>query len=232
MGTRCGGIAFSSQLGGEIALMLSYWQLSVSLQLNLGLRLSRLSRSLSQTRTAIGNAPQTGEPMGLNIKKEQDRLEQLSIVDLRERYHGLSSRRVSIKCKRWYIRRILWIMQAAADGDISKESRLLAKQIAAGSPLRKSILKLRKKVDDGDATTSRTVSTVLMPSVDRRIPEPGASLVKTYKGQTIRVVVRSSGFEFNGEQYKSLTAIARAVTGQRHINGFQFFNLRKKGTEQ
>jgi hypothetical protein len=170
--------------------------------------------------------------MGLNIKKEQRTLEQLSIVELRERYYGLSSRMVSIKCKRWYVKRILWLTQAAAEGDISEESRLLAKQIAADRPLRKSILRLREKVDAGDATTSRTVSTVLKSPVDRRIPEPGASLVKTYKGQTIRVVVRSIGFEFNGEQYKSLTAIARAITGQRRMNGFQFFNLGKKGTEQ
>ena len=170
--------------------------------------------------------------MGLNIKREQNRLEQMSIIELRERYHGLSSRRVSIKCKRWYIKRILWIMQAAIEGDISEESRLLAKQIAADRPLRKSILKLREKVDDCNASTYRSVSTVLNPPIDRRIPEPGASLVKTYKGQTIRVVVRSSGFEFNGEQYKSLTAIARVVTGQRRINGFQFFNLGKRGTEK
>ncbi len=69
--------------------------------------------------------------MGQNIKKEQNRLEQMSIIELQERYHGLSSRRVSIKCKRWYIKRILWIIQAATEGDISEESRLLAKQIAA-----------------------------------------------------------------------------------------------------
>ena len=170
--------------------------------------------------------------MGLNIKREQNRLEQMSIIELRERYHGLSSRRVSIKCKRWYIKRILWIMQAATEGDISEESRLLAKQIAAERPFRKSILRVRAKTDADDTSTSRTVSTVLKPPVDRRIPEPGASLVKTYRGQTIRVVVRSSGFEFNGEQYKSLTSVARAVTGQRRINGFQFFNLGKKGAEQ
>jgi hypothetical protein len=170
--------------------------------------------------------------MSLNIKKEQRTLEQLSIVELRQRFHGLSSRKVSIKCKRWYIKRILWLVQAASEGDISEESRLLAKQIAADRPLRKSILRLREKAPDAESSTSRTVSTVLKPPVDRRIPEPGASLVKTYKGQTIRVVVRSSGFECNGEQYKSLTAIARAVTGQRRMNGFQFFNLGKKGTEQ
>lgn len=167
--------------------------------------------------------------MSLNAKREQRTLEQLSLVELRDRYHGFVTRRVSIKCKRWYIKRILWSMQAATEGDISEESRLLAKQIAADRPFRKSILRVRTKSDD---SISRVVSTVLKPPMDRRIPEPGAALVKTYKGQTIRVVVRRSGFEFNGEQYKSLTAIARIVTGQRSINGYQFFNLGKRGTEQ
>ncbi len=196
------------------------------------MRLSRCSRSLLQKRIPIGNAAQTDELMGLNIKKEQRTLEQLSIVDLRERYHGLTPRRVSIKCKRWYIKRILLIMQATTEGDISEESRLLAKQIAADRPFRKSILRVRAKTDADDASTSRTVSTVLKPPVDRRIPEPRDSLVKTYKGQTIQVVVRNSGFALNGEQYKSLTAVAIAVTGHRCINGFQFFNLVKRGTER
>ena len=167
--------------------------------------------------------------MSLNVKKEQRTLEQLSLVELRDRYYGFVTRRVSIKCKRWYIKRILWNMQAATEGDISEESRLLAKQIAVDRPFRKSILRVRAKSDD---STSRVVSAVLKPPIDRRIPEPGASLVKTYKGQTIRVAVRRPGFEFNGEQYKSLTAIARIITGQRSINGFQFFNLGKRGTEQ
>jgi hypothetical protein len=164
--------------------------------------------------------------MGLNVRKEQKCLEQLSIAQLKDRYHELSQRRVSIKCKRWYIKRILWLMQASCSGDISEESRLLAKQISANRPLRKSILRVR---DRTEPSALRTVTTVLDRHIDQRIPEPGASLVKTYRGKTIRVIVRRSGFEFDGQQFKSLTAIARVVTGQRNINGMQFFNLGKKG---
>lgn len=38
-------------------------------------------------------------------------------------------------------------------------------------------------------------------------------------------MVRSNSFEFEGTQYKSLTAIARVFTGQKNINGFHFFGL-------
>ena len=40
--------------------------------------------------------------------------------------------------------------------------------------------------------------------------------------------VLADGFECEGERYKSLTAVAKAVTG-KHWNGYHFFNLRKKG---
>ena len=38
-------------------------------------------------------------------------------------------------------------------------------------------------------------------------------------------------FEWEGERYKSLTAVTKAVTG-KHWNGYHFFNLRKNGGER
>lgn len=49
---------------------------------------------------------------------------------------------------------------------------------------------------------------------------------REYKGQTIRVLVIADGFEYEGERYRSLSAIAKAITGS-HINGFLFFRLRR-----
>ena len=37
-----------------------------------------------------------------------------------------------------------------------------------------------------------------------------------------------NGFEFEGDIYKSLSAVAKAITGT-HWNGYHFFGLRKKG---
>jgi hypothetical protein len=56
-------------------------------------------------------------------------------------------------------------------------------------------------------------------------------LKRDYKGRTLRVAVLAAGFEFEGERYKSLTAVAKAVTG-KHWNGYHFFGLRdKRGAE-
>jgi len=56
---------------------------------------------------------------------------------------------------------------------------------------------------------------------------PGAALTRQYKGQTIEVRVLPRGFEYEGEVYRTLSAVARKVTGT-HWNGYHFFRL---GTE-
>ncbi len=57
---------------------------------------------------------------------------------------------------------------------------------------------------------------------------PGTILVRQYAGQTLQVMVLEQGFEYDGQLYKSLTAVAKRITG-KHWNGFHFFGLSKKG---
>ncbi|MFA6357408.1 MAG: DUF2924 domain-containing protein [Candidatus Omnitrophota bacterium] len=59
---------------------------------------------------------------------------------------------------------------------------------------------------------------------DRRIPIPGTVVTKEYKGISLQVKVIENGFEYNNKVYKSLSAIAKEVTGA-HWNGYLFFNL-------
>jgi len=66
----------------------------------------------------------------------------------------------------------------------------------------------------------------LIPRVrDPRLPFPGSEILKRYKGHEIRVRITESGFECFGASFPTLTAVAKAVTGQRFINGFLFFGL-------
>jgi hypothetical protein len=50
-------------------------------------------------------------------------------------------------------------------------------------------------------------------------------LTREYRGMTVKVTVLDSGFEHEGRVYRSLTAVAKAVTGS-HWNGHHFFGLR------
>jgi DUF2924 family protein len=60
-----------------------------------------------------------------------------------------------------------------------------------------------------------------------RLPPPGSVIIREYRGESLRVTVLPDGFEHEGERYRSLSAVAKAVTGQ-HLNGFAFFRLTKE----
>lgn len=59
-------------------------------------------------------------------------------------------------------------------------------------------------------------------------PIAGTRLIREYQGAEHCVTVRADGFEYQGRPYKSLSAIARAITGTRW-NGWTFFGIRRSG---
>jgi len=58
--------------------------------------------------------------------------------------------------------------------------------------------------------------------------KPGTVLVRGWRGRTHTVVVREDGFEHGGRLYRSLSLVAREVTGA-HWSGPRFFRLGGKG---
>ncbi len=117
-------------------------------------------------------------------------------------------------------------MQANAEGDLSERARRRAMELANDSDLRVTPPREPKPAPDAERRT-KTVATKVRTS-DNLLP--GTVLKREYKGRTVHVKVLADGFEYEGERYKSLTAVAKAVTG-KHWNGYHFFNLRKKGGE-
>ena len=59
------------------------------------------------------------------------------------------------------------------------------------------------------------------------IPIVGTRLVREYQGADHSVTVLHDGFEYQGRPYKSLSSIARAITGTRW-NGWLFFGLKNR----
>jgi hypothetical protein len=56
---------------------------------------------------------------------------------------------------------------------------------------------------------------------------PGTRLVRDWRGQGHTVIVLNDGFEYDGRHWKSLTAIAKAITGNQW-NGPLFFGLAER----
>jgi hypothetical protein len=59
-------------------------------------------------------------------------------------------------------------------------------------------------------------------------PKPGTHLMRTYRGESLVVVVTDVGFFFDGKTYRSLTAVASTITGS-NTPGPAFFGLNRAG---
>ena len=77
--------------------------------------------------------------------------------------------------------------------------------------------KLGEELDGGRADVRKR------PANDR--PISGTRLIREYQGVEHCITVRDDDFEYQGRPYKSLSAIARAITGTQW-NGVVFFGLK------
>src|SRR6185369_14178578 len=59
-------------------------------------------------------------------------------------------------------------------------------------------------------------------------PLAGTRLIREWQGVEHCVTVRDDGYEYQGRPFKSLSAIARAITGTQW-NGWLFFGLKNRG---
>ncbi len=87
---------------------------------------------------------------------------------------------------------------------------------ALGSLSRASLKRLRTVAEDPQGVG---------PSPDPAASlRPGAKLVREWRGRTHVVIATETGFDYGGASYRSLTQIAKLITGA-HWSGPRFFGL-------
>ena len=172
-----------------------------------------MSRQDTQSRQGTFSTPSTAGTPGLSEQVES--LRDLTVAELRERYAEVFGEATTSRHKDYLRKRIAWRLQANALGGLSARARRRAEELANDADLR--VL----------APKARTVTGPLAVKRDSRLPMPGTVLTREYRGQTVTVTVLDTGFEYAGRVYRSLSAVAKAVTGS-HWNGLLFFGLAGK----
>jgi hypothetical protein len=166
--------------------------------------------------------------MRWNIGKEVAALERMTVGELRERYAEVFSETTRNRNRTWLIRRIIWRMQSVSEGGLSERALRQANDLADGADLRVTAPRDAKLSSGG---TEQTQTLPCRIEGGSRIPLPGTLITRRYKGRLIEVMVAADGFEFEGELFKSLSAVAKRITGS-HCSGFRFFNLQSAGGDQ
>lgn len=153
--------------------------------------------------------------MKLNVGKEIAAVQRMTVGELRDRYAEIFGEETPARNKQWLIKRIIWRVQSLAEGSLSERARNRAAELANEADIR------RRPPKETPAEASQ-------PAIDgpgdSRLPMPGTTISREYKGQLIEVRVLPDGFDYAGERYKSLSAVAKQITGS-HCNGFHFFRL-------
>jgi hypothetical protein len=157
-----------------------------------------------------------------NLAAEMAALPRLRVSELRVKFAEVCGEPTPSHNKVWLVKRIAWRLQAKAEGDLSERARRRAAELIAAADLR-----LSAPPAEADTAKDKKPATLRMLT-DDRLPRPGTILTRRYKGRTLQVEVLEHGFAFEGKTYRSLSAVAKAVTGA-HCSGHFFFGLTAKG---
>ena len=165
----------------------------------------------------------------LNVAAEVARMKRMTSRQLAEKYVEVFGEQTRSKNKQWLVKRIIWRMQANAEGGLSDRAKQRALEIANDADLRTKAPAKRSK-PKAQPTTRKKVAKIETKH-DSRLPLPGTELTRTYKGYEYYVKVLPNGFDYAGEIYRSLSAVAIAITGTK-MSGFKFFGINANGGAQ
>jgi hypothetical protein len=136
-------------------------------------------------------------------------------------------------------RKNVWPDHASlADFDHGKLSALWVDLLGHPPPVRASTAFMRRilafelqaKRSGGVSVTTRRKLKGVLKDKRRDTPpwlEPGGQLIREWNGRRHVIDVEAGQFRWNGDTYRSLSAIAKAITGT-HWSGPRFFGLKDR----
>ncbi len=147
------------------------------------------------------------------IAEEIAELRGLRVPDLVVRYEAVYGKPPRVKHREHLWRRIAWKVQEQRFGGLSGAAKRKLDGLIAeiDMPLVTENTQLKKPIQRVDGE-----------------PQLGTVLVRLWRDQEIHATRTDQGWEHNGVVYRSLTAVAKAVTGS-HWNGRLFFGLATRG---
>jgi hypothetical protein len=152
-------------------------------------------------------------------------LQHMSPAQVREKYLEVFGEPTRSGNKDFLAKRLAWRIQSLVEGGLTDRARRRAAELARDADIRLTIPRIPPIGRPADQS-----GTLAPARRDRTLPIPGTVLTRQYRGRLIQVTVLPKGFEWDGQVYRSLSGVAKAVTGS-HWNGPLFFGF-KAGKDQ
>jgi hypothetical protein len=153
--------------------------------------------------------------MSTSLLKQIADLERRSLAELQDRWRQLCGTEPPRYNREFMVRRLAYRLQELAHGGLRHETRDQMNQL----------------LEDAGYNELGGLTAGAGPQAHRDQPMPGTRLIREWDGRRYEVTAVDGGFEFEGRRYRSLSAIAKAITGT-HWNGRAFFGLPRRGTRR
>jgi hypothetical protein len=154
----------------------------------------------------LASLPTSARARGSDVTDRLAQLQTLDLSGMRQEWRRLYRAEPPHLSRDLMMRALAYRIQEIAFGGLSKATSRRLAGLAA------------------EFESDGRIATLAQPRI-----KPGARLVREWHGRTHAVVVTEDGFEFEGKLYRSLTGVAREITGAAW-SGPRFFGLARSAT--
>ncbi|WP_141621264.1 DUF2924 domain-containing protein [Myxococcus sp. AB036A] len=156
-----------------------------------------------------------------DVPQQLAALASMSVPDLAAKYLELYGEPTRSRNRDYLKKRLAFRIQELAEGGLSTRAVARISELGDKLPERWRM----RQVEETKPAEPPPPSPVAADGRDARLPPPGTVLTRVFKGTQHKVTVREDGIEYEGRLHRSLSSVAKLITGTAW-NGFSFFGLK------
>ena len=162
--------------------------------------------------------------MPKSITAQVRALQQMTLAELREKWAEVFGEETQQRHRTYLWKRIAWKIQGDHYVGLTGEER------AQVDMYRDEFRRMPPDQWFPGGLHNQECKMTAKPDRDPRLPPTGSAITRMYRGDEIVVTIRGDGFEYRGLMFRSLSAVAKTITGT-NWNGYTFFGLSKEGRQ-
>lgn len=160
------------------------------------------------------------------LAKDIGALQELGLAELRGRYLEVYGGEAKSKNLPYLRKKIAFRLQEQMEGGLSSAATARLEELSSSEAASTAMAPVRGSRRSREALTP--LPTSRESGRDPRLPKAGTAITREFKGFVHEVQVLEREFSYRGRSYRSLSAIAKEITGTPW-NGFLFFGLIGRG---
>lgn len=157
-----------------------------------------------------------------SIIREINALRDASLAELQEQHARVCGYPTRSNNRATLQKKLAWHVQANAEGGLSDGARARIAELAPSVPTQWQQPKAKR-----GAKLATQANTTAEHARRPELPPAGTVITREHNSEAHAITVWETDFEYRGKRYKTLSEIARLITGTKW-DGFAFFKLKQR----